>query len=251
MSLSQHENEIIQILKMHCKSTAAEKLKLQKYIGTQLKVLNISTPLQRKIFKSGFSFSDPSQPLNELEIWNKIWQESNLFEIKNMACYFIESQIKNESLLEHWPMAQHWAKNIDNWAHSDALSKFYARCLETHTDKILPILQIWNVSLNPWLRRQSIVSLLYYSSARKNVLDFETMISLVQPLLKDEHFYVQRGVGWTLRELGNVYSAKTVQFLKKNVTHLSSIAFSAATEKLDASIKEKLKQERKLARSLK
>jgi 3-methyladenine DNA glycosylase AlkD len=98
----------------------------------------------------------------------------------------------------------------------------------------------WNKSLNPWLRRQSIVSLLNYSRLRKKKLSFEELIYFVDPLCVDEAFYVQRAVGWTLREIYNLYPKKTYVYLAKNIHKITSLAFSAATEKLKKEEKEKL-----------
>jgi 3-methyladenine DNA glycosylase AlkD len=98
---------------------------------------------------------------------------------------------------------------VDNWALSDSLSKIYSKIFEIDSELIYPVLSDWNKSENPWKRRQSIVSLLYYSSTRKNVLPFIKYIRLIKRLLTDDDYYVQKGVGWTLRELGNVYSEET------------------------------------------
>ena len=72
---------------------------------------------------------------------------------------------------------------------------------------------------------------------------------MVKPLLKDSHVYVQKGVGWTLREMGNVYPAQTKKFVKQNCLKLSSIAFTTATEKWAEKEKAPLKQARKAVRN--
>lgn len=92
------------------------------------------------------------------------------------------------------------------------------------------------------------MSLLYYSATRKKVLPAEKMFPLVERLLDDPDFYVQRGAGWALRELGNVYPRKARRFLARHATRLSAIAFAAATEKLEPAEKEALKNARRAAR---
>jgi 3-methyladenine DNA glycosylase AlkD len=89
------------------------------------------------------------------------------------------------------------------------------------------------------------VSLLYYSAQRKTVLPFSKITALVESQIDYDHHYVQRGVGWTLREAGNVYPKETFKFLEKNIQRLSAIAFSAATEKLAKAQKDRLKNLRK------
>jgi 3-methyladenine DNA glycosylase AlkD len=77
------------------------------------------------------------------------------------------------------------------------------------------------------------------------------MLPLVEKLLDDEHYFVQKGVGWTLRELSVIYHDVTWQFLIKHHTRISGAAFTAAAEKLSPAKKEKLKDLRKTHRQRK
>ena len=51
-------------------------------------------------------------------------------------------------------------------------------------------------------------------------------------LLDDDHYYVQKGVGWALREAWNVYPEETFEFLKKHAHRIATAGWTAATEKL-------------------
>jgi len=163
----------------------------------------------------------------------------------SLALAWFDDKKQQKILMSHWPILKKWSSRIDNWAHSDSLSSIYARLLEQSPELIYPTLQKWNQSKAPWLRRLSLVSLLYYSSQRENILPLRKIFSLVEPRLNDDHYYVQKGVGWALREAGNVYPKETFAFLEKNIVHLSSIAFSAAAEKLSKTQKDRLKKLRK------
>ena len=63
-----------------------------------------------------------------------------------------------------------------------------------------------------------------------------------------EHYYVQKGVGWTLREIGNVYPDEALAFLEANIGQLSAAAFTAATEKLSPAKKNRIKKLRALVK---
>jgi len=94
---------------------------------------------------------------------------------------------------------------------------------------------------NLWKRRQSVVSLLYYSRTKKKHLSFEKIVRLITPLLTDDEYYFQKGVGWALRELHEVYPGKALMFLQTNIKKISSTAFTIVIEKLRSSQKAKLK----------
>jgi len=117
--------------------------------------------------------------------------------------------------------------------------------LEVLPKQVYAQLKMWNTDKDLWKRRQSIVSLLYYSRTKKVHLPYNEIIPLIDNLLNDKEYYVQKGVGWSLRELYNVYPEKTFGYLKKNTKSISAIAFYAATEKLTKKEKELLKTLRK------
>lgn len=210
-----------------------------------LKRLNISVPVLRKLIKKR-SFSFQSYPKAQiLAIWNHVWYNSHCFEIMNLALYQYQhtelSKIEFNHLIK-------WTDTCECWQHSDDLSKIHADVVEAHPEWILPIFETWNISSNAWKRRQSIVGLIEYASKRKKVLPFDQLIRFVSPLLKDEAYYVQKGIGWTLREIYNVYPEPTTQFIHQNLRAISAIAYSAATQKMDKEVKREFKELRKSLR---
>jgi 3-methyladenine DNA glycosylase AlkD len=91
------------------------------------------------------------------------------------------------------------------WEHCDDLAKIYATVVEANPSWSMPSLKKWNCSGNPWKRRQSMVSLIEYARKRTRLLPFAELIAFVEPLLDDDEDYVQKGLGWTVREIGNAY----------------------------------------------
>ena len=94
-----------------------------------------------------------------------------------------------------------------------------------------PTLKEWNQSSNAWERRASIVSMIYYASTKRIAPTFRTVISLIEPLIGDQDRYVQKAIGWQLRELHKLYPAQTLSLLY-NTPELSPTSFSYATERL-------------------
>jgi len=64
-------------------------------------------------------------------------------------------------------------------------------------------------------------------------------------LLADGEYYVQKGVGWALRELRNVYPKEAHAYLLKHIRTVSPIAFTIAIEKVGEAERAKLKALRK------
>ena len=100
-----------------------------------------------------------------------------------------------------------------------------------------------------WQRRLSITSLYYYAKQCKNPIDVKLALPLVEHLLLDDEYYVQKGVGWTLREMSQIDYKKTLEFMKIHVKHIAPAGFSASIEKLNEEDKQYIKDLRKKEKS--
>ena len=201
-------------------------------------------PTQRALHKAGFTFT--TQPFEvQLEIWNHIWKNSG-YRTQLHAFFFIERYITKKELLGIlWETSVSWQEEVNDWPLCDALAKINSKALEVHPTKVYPVLAEWNTSTDLWKRRQSVVSLLYYSRTKKEFLPFSQIAAMVAPLLNDNEYYVQKGVGWTIREMNNVYPVQTVSFLQEHIKNISAIAFTIAIEKFTDTAKDALKLLRK------
>jgi 3-methyladenine DNA glycosylase AlkD len=218
----------------------------ENYIGgglSSLNYLNIKIPLVRKEFKQGFTFSDLS-PREQWKIWDYIWHHSKTFEVMLMASYWVRTRPFDEILNNH-QIVLNWLVRVDNWGHSDELSGLYSRLLEHSHKDFLPVFEKWNKSDNPWFKRQSLVGLMYYSRMRVQVPTYSTVIRFVERHIDDSHFYVQKAIGWTLRECWNVYPQNTFSYLKANAKRIPAAGWTAATEKLSKKDKRTLIELRK------
>jgi len=222
--------------------------KLQQYHNEILnKVNNTSSeiPAHRAAFKEGYSFSN--EPFEkQLAIWNHVWKHSGNWRAMIHAYFFLEQYVKKTELhAAIWETSKEWQQQASSWDLCDCLAKINTKALETFPGEVYKQLTLWNKDENPWMRRQSVVSLLYYSRTKKAFLPFSKIAALITPLLTDKEYYVQKGVGWSLRELHNVYPANTLSFLQKHIKSISAIAFTTAIEKIREEEKDVLKKMRK------
>jgi 3-methyladenine DNA glycosylase AlkD len=209
--------------------------------GQEIHRLHIPVPMVRRAAKKGYAFVSDS-PRENLEIWDYIWHQSACYEVVSQALYFY--QHRNLSRAEANTI-RNWVERCACWEHSDDLSKIYATVVEINPGWIVPTLKKWNRSNNLWKRRQSMVSLIEYASRRKRFLSFQELIAFIEPLLDDNEYYVQKGLGWTLREIYNAYPQETARFIQRNVLRIAPLAWSAATQKLGKADKAQLSAARK------
>ncbi len=221
---------------------------IQNYLGTRMRCLGLRVPEQRRLYRQGYSFSTCSRAV-QAENWDHVWHDANFHETRSQSCFFLEYTKDEAAMAALFPIARRWVESVDNWAHSDSLSSFFVRLLDRRRDGVYPVLVQWNRSKNPWKRRQSVVSLLVRAQSRSDPLPADKILPLVQARLDDEDHFVQRGIGWTLREAHRLYPATVHDFVAANASELSAVAFSAATEKYAKQDREHLKQLRRAART--
>lgn len=228
-----------------------EKWAAKNYIGagqSKLLFLDLKIPDVRHIYKkNNFSFSCLSF-LQQAQAWDFVWKNSNYFEVMLLPLFWAAS-LQDSELFTIRKTLISWVDRIDNWAHSDSLSQIYARLFEAHPKIFEPLYDRWSKSNNPWERRQSLVGLLYYSTQRREHAPFSLMKKYILRLLKDEHFYVQKGLGWAVRETFNVYPRQTQDLLLQIAEKIPAAGWTAATEKLSPAFKNKLKLKRKKRQS--
>ncbi len=211
------------------------------YMNTNYPLQGINVPTQRLIAKRGFSFSD--------ELWDKIWKSTNDFEVLSQ-CLLHYDYPKRDLTLVDWQILKRWVKRIDNWAHSDSLSSLYAQLHEQYPAIVYAQYQKWNKSKHPWEVRASLVGLFYYAQARDRQPSFAKALAMIKGAFKHKDIYVQKGVGWTLREMYNVYPERTYAYLQNVAPHISPTAWYAATEKVSKSQKQALLKLRKSLKHL-
>lgn len=228
------------------KNDKEKATKLKKYIGTNLHVLGMISKSQVDAHKKGFNFYSDDKEKTFL-IYNEIYNKSNLFEAKNLAFIFLDKHYKHIALKNQIKILPQWVKQVDNWSHSDTLSKYLSKLVEdksTQTE-MLSIITKWNSSKNLWERRQSLVALYYYARTKKEFVSFELTQQLVLPLINDKEYFVQKAVGWTLRESYNVYPKQTYQLIEEHIKNITPVAFTTCLEKMTDKEKLHLKNKRK------
>ncbi len=206
--------------------------------------LKLSTPGVRRLVATGYSFYDEPADI-VLDIWEYIWNTSGYVEVMHQALYYYQRRSLNRRETRR---ILGWVERCGDWPHSDDLSKIYANVVEAHPSWIVPTLKRWNRSENPWKRRQSVVSLIEYARKRTRFLPFDELIGFVLPLLDDDDYYVQKGVGWTIREIGNAYPEQAALFMAEHAGQLAPQAWTGATKNLDPETKDRLRAIRRGSR---
>lgn len=237
--LQEYHQEVAQALKSISNPTFGKAVQQDR--GSNLEHLGIKFPVLRKRVKQGFSFYElPEEQI--LEVWDYLWQTSPYGDVLFAALEYYAPIVKKQVNPNLWSVMQKWSKRVDNWCHSDGLSAIYSRILESYPEKVYPQIIKWNQSKSEWLMRISLVSLIHYTGKNAVYLPLKKVLPLVSNCLDDDRYYVQTGVGWVLREMGNVYPKEVMKYLETYIERLSSVAFTRAVERMNTKEKARLKK---------
>jgi 3-methyladenine DNA glycosylase AlkD len=239
---------IINEFKKRSRPLTPEELKAdQRFSPTKLSVRKISKTDYQYLLKTYLSQLEEHE---QARLWLDVYQQSTFRNLDSIVIDFFKMRSKKKTFdfSSYGDDIYKMVPKIDCWMTGDMLANMTALLHEQQPKKYAPTIEKWSKSKSPWLHRMALLSLFYYSRCRTIYPSFEHSIQLLTRHLDSDHYYVQKSVGWTLRELHNVYPAQTKAFLSDQILNLSSHAFITACEKIKGKIKDQWKQQRSLAR---
>jgi 3-methyladenine DNA glycosylase AlkD len=151
------------------------------------------------------------------------------YEEASFAIGFVASR-KEEYKTEHFERIGQWLDNaIVNWAHTDnlcgrVLSVFFVKHLVE-----LDIFRNWTKSDSKWKRRAVPVTMI---DILNKECPLDQMFSVIDPIMEDDEKFVQKGLGWFLREAWKKYPEPVEAFMLKWKDTCGRTIIQYATEKM-------------------
>lgn len=136
---------------------------------------------------------------------------------------YVRFYLKNVSRVNAWDLVDASAGQI------------LGRYVHEHPEKKSVLVRLAE-SGSVWSRRIAIVATFYFIKRK----DYRLTISLAKKLMNDEHHYIQKGVGWMLKEIGNKNKGVLIDFLKKYYHRMPKVMSRYAMEKLTKEEKHKI-----------
>jgi 3-methyladenine DNA glycosylase AlkD len=116
----------------------------------------------------------------------------------------------------------------DGWAVADNLAMAGSRCLVAEPGR-LDAVEAWIESSHLWTRRAALVFTLPWTKEKR---DPERMLGWAARLAEDRQWFIQKAVGWWLRELSKRDPKRVRRFLKEHGPKLTGVARREAAKYL-------------------
>ncbi len=211
---------------------------LQSYVGSPVPVLGLNVPTMRAIL---VAFAKDQRTLTAAEvnaIAAALWADP-VFEEKSLGILLLS---RYEKILddESWKLADRWVDEATGWGLSDGLASGpIAGMVYAKPVRFRDVLR-WTRAKNIWRRRASTYAL--HRFVRAGELD--KPFQLLEKLLYDDEFWVQRAVGTWLRECWKQDRRRTEAFLRNHVRGLPNVVITVATERAAKSFRDDLRRTR-------
>jgi 3-methyladenine DNA glycosylase AlkD len=182
---------------------------MKAYMRDQFEFVGIPSPARRELMKEFFrSNTLPEKKSLETvirQLWNLPERDYQYFGIELAMKYKKQWAFEDIKLFEFMILNKSWWDTVDYIS-----SKLIGPLLLKYPDSMATVTAKWNRSKNFWLQRLSLIFQLTYGTKT----DPELLEKYIQALMGSNEFFVQKAIGWSLRQ----YSKYDPKWVKSIIT---------------------------------
>ena len=185
---------------------------MKKYMKNNFEFLGLRTPVRREVSKQFMSRENLPDKDEVPRIVNSLWAQDE----REYQYFAIQLLMKiNKQAPEEWvDLYESCIVNRSWWDTVDGLAGW---CVGSHfikyPDLIAGYTSKWMDSENMWLQRSCLLFQLKY----KQDTNFELLKSFIIPLRKSKEFFIQKAIGWSLREYSKTNPDAVDSFVSSTV----------------------------------
>ena len=196
-----------------------------KYMRDKFNFLGIRGPKRTELFKKYFPTARKTKEIdwNFIETcWNKEereFQYAIVYYLKAMQKFLKKGDI---SKLKYLVVTKSW------WDTVDLLSKIIGDVVNRSKELKTLMLEWSKKENNIWLRR---VAILHQLSFKENV-DKLLLETILEDNLSDGEFFINKAIGWALRDYSKVNPEWVRKFIEKNRSEMANLSLREAMKYL-------------------
>jgi 3-methyladenine DNA glycosylase AlkD len=195
---------------------------MQAYMKSALPYHGVPTPLLRQVCKT--VFADMAFPT--ASDWRTavldLWRNARFREERYAALYLTADKRSNPfqtppamKIYEELIVTGAWWDYVDEIA-----SRRVGPILRDHPAPMRRMMLTWSKSDNLWKRRTTILCQLGFNAET----DLELLFASIQPSLESREFFLQKAIGWALRQYARTDAAEVKKYVQRNHTRLSALS---------------------------
>ena len=190
---------------------------MRTYMRDQFPFLGVTAPQRTAVLRDYLAAYGPPPPDDLEALTRALWAMPER-EFQYTAVDLLKRQ-KKQLTPDHLPALQHailsksWWDTIDTLA-AHPVAAVFARYPEARAATVA----VWRADPGIWLRRTTLLFQLLY----KDKTDAALLFSLIEDNLNDGEFFIQKAIGWALRQYSKTDQTAVTDFVA--ATPLSPLA---------------------------
>lgn len=207
-------------------ANADNAVKQEAYLKEQFKFLGIAKPTRAKLEKE---FVKDSKLLPKEKVTELVFELSNL----GYREYLYTAQMVMQANYEKFNYNDILALTVITrsnqwWENTDGFQSFLKKWFRDNPDYIRPFVLGFYKDENLWMRRLAIIAQL----GMKDVTDFTVMKRAIRYNLKYDEFFIQKAIGWALRDYSKVNPKEVSKFIANYELKMSNLAIREGSKYL-------------------
>lgn len=184
--------------------------RMMDYMRGQFEFYGVSAPSRKAVCKEHFIISKHLDHDDLIEQVDLLWQE-DARECQHAAVDILIINKKrllpaDMDHLHNWTVQKSWWDTVDFLA-----SHMVGTLVKKYPQLEKQYIQPWLTSDNMWLNRTCLIYQLKYA----HDTDFEKQKSYIRLLTHDQEFFVQKAIGWSLRQYSKIEPMLVQSFVKE------------------------------------
>jgi 3-methyladenine DNA glycosylase AlkD len=195
---------------------------MQAYMKSAMPYHGVPTPLLRKICKTEFADLQFDSRSQWQALLLHLWRDARFREERYAALYLAGDRraqafqtLAAMPLYEEMIITGAWWDFVD-----DIASHRVGPILKDYPAPMHRTMLAWSKSGNLWKQRTAIICQLGF----KSETDLELMYACIEPSLGSKEFFLQKAIGWALRQYAWIDAAQIRRYVRQNQDRLSALS---------------------------
>ena len=195
---------------------------MSKYMQDKFRFLGVRGASRTKIYKKYFPEARKSKEI-DWEFIENCWNKEER-EFQYVVVYYLKAMqkfLKREDIsrLKYLIVTKSW------WDTVDLLAKVVGSLI-IRIKGYDQIMLEWSKDSNIWLRRVAIL----YQLSLKDKVDKQVLDKILVNNLGDSEFFINKAVGWVLRDYSKYNPEWVREFIKKNKENMANLSIREASK---------------------
>lgn len=202
----------------------AQAKQLAGYMRNQFEFYGYQTPQRRAIYHQ-FLLTEKKKQTIDWGLLNQAWNDPHR-EMQYFVCDYLITMQKY-LVFENMPRLEHFARTKQWWDTIDSLIKPIGQ-LGLRDARINQLMLDWSTDDDFWIRRIAIE----HQLLRKQQMNTQLLEKILQNNLNSSEFFINKAIGWALRDYSKTNPAWVENFIAENKQGLSRLSIKEGSKYL-------------------